>query len=165
MRILFALFALLFANTLPLSAHQLIQKVHWTAQVKKINASTYDIVFTAQIDKGWALYSQNLERKDGPLPTTFIFQKDKSYQKQGVVKESWKNKKKGYDPVFGMEVVKYEKSAVFTQRITTQSQPTIIVMIEYMTCSSTSCLPERYVEFTIDLNKVGQTIQPSDFVE
>lgn len=165
MKIALALFTFLFANTLTVSAHQLIQKVHWTAQVKKINTTTYDIIFTAKIDNGWALYSQNLERKDGPLPTTFIFQKDKSYQKQGVVKESWKNKTKGYDPVFGMEVVKYEKSAVFTQRISTKSKPTIIIMIEYMTCSSSSCLPERFVEFTIDLKKIGQTIQPSDFVE
>ena len=77
MKTTLAIFAFLFIQTFTVSAHQLIQKIQWTAQVKKINASTYDIICTAKIADGWALYSQNLDRNDGPLPTTFIFQKDK----------------------------------------------------------------------------------------
>ncbi len=165
MKPIILIIAFFLMNTSTTFAHQLMQKVHWTAQVKKINATTYDIVFTAEIDDGWAVYSQFLERNDGPLPTTFIFQTHTSYQRLGVVKEGWKNKKKEHDPIFDMVVVKYEKSAVFTQRISTKAQPTLLIMIEYMTCNASSCLPERFVEFKIDLKKVGKLISPSAFVE
>ena len=141
-----------------------LQPVKWTAQVKKINSTTYDIIFTANIQSEWYLYSQTQERNDGPLPTTFIFQKNQSYNRNGLVKESWVNKIKEKDPVFDMIVTKYKISAMFTQRITTSQPSEVIVMIEYMSCKATSCLPERYVEFKIDLNQLGTTFKPSSFI-
>ena len=52
---------------------QKLNPVHWTVQVKKVDADNYDIVFTAKLDDGWELYSQFLDNDSGPLPTTFIF--------------------------------------------------------------------------------------------
>ena len=95
-----------------------LNPVHWSAQVKKIDATTYDIVFTADLDSGWELYSQFQEKDDGPIPTTFIFQKDEAYSRTGSVKESWKNKKKVYDEMFDMVVVKYEKSVISVVSLT-----------------------------------------------
>ena len=145
-------------------AQQKLNPVHWTAQVKKVDVSHYDIVFTAKLDTGWELYSQFLENDQGPLPTTFIFQRNESYNRVGIVKESWVNKKKVYDKMFDMTVVKYSKSAVFTQRVKANSSGKALVMIEYMSCRATSCLPPRYVEFEIDLSKTTVQ-QPSNFVD
>lgn len=146
-------------------AQQKLQPVKWTAKVKKVNTTTFDITFTAQLDAGWFLYSQTQERNDGPIPTTFIFQKDENYQRKGLVKEGWKNKIKEQDPVFDMVVVKYKTSAEFTQRVVVTEQKEILVMIEYMTCKATSCLPERYVEFSFDLNKINQVILPQKVID
>ena len=156
-------FHLLIINTT--FAQQKLQPAQWIAKVKKINATTFDIVFTAQLDAGWFLYSQTQERNDGPIPTTFIFQKDKNYQRKGLVKEGWKNKIKEQDPVFDMVVVKYKTAAEFTQRVIATQPKKILVMIEYMTCQATSCLPERYVEFSIDLNKINQVIVPQKVID
>lgn len=142
-----------------------LQPIKWTAQVKKINATTFDIVFTANIQTDWYLYSQHQESDAGPLPTTFIFQKNPSYHRVDAVKESWKNKIKEKDQVFDMVVTKYKTSAVFSQRVTATAPSEIIVMIEYMSCKSTSCLPERYVEFVIDLRKTEQNFQPRLFID
>lgn len=145
-------------------AQQKLNPVHWTAQVKKIDANHYDIIFTAKLDTGWELYSQFLDNDEGPLPTTFIFQKNESYSRIGHVKESWVNKKKVYDEMFDMTVVKYSKSAVFTQRVEANNSVKILVMIEYMSCRATSCLPPRYVELEVDLAKMTVQ-QPSNFVD
>ena len=145
-------------------AQEKIDPVHWTTTVKKIDSEHYDIVFTAKLDTGWELYSQFLDSDEGPLPTTFIFQKNEDYNRDGAVRESWKNKKKVYDKMFDMTVVKYSKSAVFTQRIKANGSGNALVMIEYMSCRATSCLPPRYVEFDIDLSKITVQ-QPSKFVD
>ncbi len=158
-------FSLFLIGSITAPAHGLIQRVEWTAQLKKVNATTYDIIFEAQMQTGWALYCQKQEKEDGPLPTTFIFQKNEQYQRVGLVKESWKNKKKEYDPVFEMVVLKYEKLAKFTQRVTISPDAEIIVMVEYMTCSATSCLPERYVEFILSAKDEGKILKPHSFIE
>lgn len=44
----------------------------WSYSTKQINDSEFDLIFTATIDKHWHLYSQ-VEVKDGPLPTAFLF--------------------------------------------------------------------------------------------
>ena len=144
-------------------AQQKINPVHWSAKVKKVDANHYDIVFTAKLDEGWELYSQFLENDEGPLATTFIFQKNESYSKVDIVKESSLNRKNVYDKMFDMTVVKYSKSAIFTQRVKTDGTGNALVMIEYMSCKATSCLPPRYVEFDIDLSKTT-TQKPSNFV-
>ena len=159
---LFFLTLLLYCNTT--FAQQKTEPVHWTATVEKVDAENYNIIFTATLDTGWELYSQFLDSDEGPLPTTFIFQKNESYSRVGAVKESWKNKKKVYDKMFDMTVVKYSKSAVFTQPIKAKGAGNALVMIEYMSCRATSCLPPRYIEFDVDLSKT--TIQqPSKFVD
>jgi hypothetical protein len=146
-------------------AQQKLNPVHWTAEVKKVDANHYDIVFTAKLDTGWELYSQFLDNDEGPLPTTFIFQKNESYNKVEAVKESWVNKKKVYDEMFDMTVVKFSQSAIFTQRVkATGAGNSLVVTVEYMSCKATSCLPPRYVEFKVDLSKT--TVQkPINFVD
>lgn len=142
-----------------------LRPVKWTAELKKIDDQTIDIIFKANIETGWAVYSQTQESKDGPLPTTFIFQKDENYNCLGAVKESWKNKKRERDPVFDMVVSKYEKEAVFTQRVQTKSAATLLIVIEYMSCRATSCLPQRYVEFQLRTRDIGRVFQPTKFIK
>ena len=61
-------FMFLFA-TLLLNA-QIINPVTWTFSSKKTGDAEAEIIFTAKIDKGWHLYSQDIP-PNGPLATTF----------------------------------------------------------------------------------------------
>lgn len=148
MRILFSSFlALLFS--VGLSA-QVLQPVTWTNSFKKVDDSTYDLIFTADIEKDWVLYSHYIE-EGGPIPTTLYFEEGDHFSVEGEIKESQENRKEGMDPIFEMKVAKFTKKAVFTQRITV-SDPSVPIVgyIEYMSCDDQKCIPlEEEFSFTL----------------
>ena len=51
---------------------QLIEPVIWTVETEKLNKNEYNIVFKADIEDGWHLYSQNTPF-GGPMPLYFEF--------------------------------------------------------------------------------------------
>lgn len=145
MRILFA-FVAAFLLPLLLPA-QFLDPVKWSQQYRKVDGQTYDLVLTARLDPGWYIYSQHLTG-DGPIPTSFVFEPGSHYTRIGEVSESG-DKKEGYDPIFDMDVVKFGREAVFTQRIrwTDPSRP-VVGMLEFMTCDDERCLPPKEVDFS-----------------
>ena len=56
-----------------LSTNAQREPVKWTLEAEKISETGYDIIFTAQIDKGWSVCSPHLESDEGPIPTSFKF--------------------------------------------------------------------------------------------
>lgn len=124
--------------------------VQWQIALKAAEPGVYDLVFTAQMEKGWAIYSQ-LTSADGPEPTVFIFEPGSHYALIENVKEEGK-KKQGPDPLFGgVEVIKFIESPVlFTQRIkvTDPNQP-IQGQLVFMTCDDKQCLPSAEVPFRV----------------
>jgi thiol:disulfide interchange protein DsbD len=69
----FLLFSLLsFAFSIPLFS-QILEPVKWDAKVEKISDTEFDLIFTAHIDKGWYIYSQNKIEEDGFAPQTLFF--------------------------------------------------------------------------------------------
>ncbi|MBL7794366.1 MAG: thioredoxin family protein [Saprospiraceae bacterium] len=124
--------------------------VQWQIALKAAEPGVYDLVFTAQMEKGWAIYSQ-LTSADGPEPTVFIFEPGSHYALIEKVKEEGK-KKQGPDPLFGgVEVIKFiESPVVFTQRIkvTDPNQP-IQGQLVFMTCDDKQCLPSAEVPFRV----------------
>ena len=95
----------------------------------------YELVFTANIEKYWAIYSQFLE-EGGPLPTVISFEASPFYETLGAPYEKPLNKVTKHDAVFEMVVSKFYKRAVFVQRIKIieQSAFDLIGNVEYMTC-------------------------------
>lgn len=55
------------------SAAAQLEPVKWSFDVEKVSDTEYDIIFTANIDKGWSVYSPYLESDEVPIPTTFEF--------------------------------------------------------------------------------------------
>ncbi len=146
-------FALVFA-ALFLAASlqaQTLAPVKWATSWKQISATEFDLVFTATIEDGWVIYSQFLEKDDGPMPTTFNFEQGPHFQLKGKCEESG-NKKSGYDKVFEMVLTKFSKKAIFTQRVVVSdlSKP-ITGYLEFMTCDDERCLPPKDVEFSFQL--------------
>lgn len=125
--------------------------VSWVTTCQKINNEEFKIIFTAQIEEGWNIYSQYLASDDGPVRTSFTFTPSAQYELIGKNEESGEIKKT-MDEMFGMEVIKIKKKGVFIQRIkTSDTTKPITGVIEYMCCNELQCLPPKEVPFTIDL--------------
>lgn len=147
---LLLLFSTLFL-TLGLQA-QMVDPVKWDTQVEQVSKEEYKLIFTADLDPGWMLYSQHTE-DGGPIPTTFYFDEAAHYTLVGEVAERGK-KKEGRDPLFdNIMVIKYPKGPViFTQKIKVSdpSQP-ITCEVEYMSCNDETCTPPMLKSFSFDL--------------
>ncbi len=149
----FAIAAL--ALGLTLSAQAQVQDplkiVKWSNSVKATGAGEYDIVFTANIEKGWYTYSQTLE-KGGPVPTSISLKKGQSAELVGKAKEQSDHKKEGIDENFGIKVTKFAEKVTFTQHVKVKDtkQP-LRGSIEFMTCDNSKCLPPSEYEFSVIL--------------
>ncbi len=160
------LFFIALFVTVGLSA-QMVDPVKWDTHIDKISEEEYQLVFTADMDPGWMLYSQHTE-DGGPIPTTFYFNEGAHYSLVGEVEEKGK-KKEGRDPLFdNIVVIKYPKGpVVFTQRVKVAdpSQP-ITVEVEYMSCNDETCTPPMLKDFSFDVSTVaGATLTASADVQ
>ena len=147
---------------------QIYTPVKWTTDYKQISDTEFDLIFSAKIDDGWSVYSQYLANDDGPVRTSFEFDKGAHYSLEGKNKESG-GKKEGFDKIFEMDVIKFYKSFVCTQRVKVNdfSKP-VSGYFEFMTCDATKCLPPDQVDFSFELKakaaapKTGSVTPPSD---
>ena len=132
---------------------QILEPVKWTFTSEKINETEYNLLFTANLDEGWAIYSQHID-KGGPVPTEFFFDKNENIELIGEVLESNENKKTSQDPLFdNMTVTKFTKKAVFTQKIKIKDiHSELTGSVNYMTCDSERCIPPTDEAFKFSFN-------------
>ena len=161
MRFLFTLIlGLLFA---PLSGSaQIYEPVNWDFSKKQISENTYELTFVADIDEGWAIYSNDIYNNGVdcdieicPIPVSFVFNESKGlFNFMGEIIEEDTNKKVSQDPIFLMEVTKFEKQAVFRQTIEITSEDFKLTgYLTFMTCDDTKCLPPTDVEFSFNFGE------------
>ena len=161
MRFLFTLIlGLLFA---PLSGSaQIYEPVNWDFSKKQISENTYELTFVADIDEGWAIYSNDIYNNGVdcdveicPIPVSFVFNESKGlFNFMGEIIEEDINKKVSQDPIFLMEVTKFEKQAVFRQTIEILSEDFKLTgYLTFMTCDDTKCLPPTDVEFSFNFGE------------
>lgn len=130
--------------------------VTWSWDKKDLGNGEYDLVFTAEIQEGWAVYSQYLESDDGPVATSFTFEEGDHFQTVGKNVESGNIQTK-YDKVFEMNLSKFKGKGIFTQKVkvSDDSEP-IVGYLEFMTCDDTRCLPPTYVDFSFAFSDAAQ---------
>ena len=112
----------------------------------------FELIFTANIDEGWYIYSQSLA-DDGPVPTEFTFQETNNYKLLGDVVEKKANEE--YDPNFDMMLKFFKDKTTFKQRVSLEDMSQSVTIkgeIYYMTCDDKQCLPPELVEFSFDFN-------------
>jgi len=93
---------------------QILEPVKWTMEQKHVNGDEFELVFKAKIDDGWKVYSQYLESDDGPIRTSFNFDKGDHFELIGKTEEAAANRKKVFDEVFKMNLITFKKEGVFT---------------------------------------------------
>lgn len=118
-----------------------LDPVQWTITSVEQGEATWDLVFSATADPGWYVYSQDLPGDEGPMPTTFAFDKLAHYTLEGSTTEKGAHMKEGMDPIFEMQVKKYAGTVSYTQRVrTTEPEKPITGRFDFMTCNDEACI-------------------------
>ncbi len=140
---------------------QVLDPVKWNFEAKQVEGNTFELVFKASIEDGWAVYSQFIE-EGGPVPTAFYFDDGDHYTRDGEVTES-DNAKTSFDPIFEMKLSKFFKKAEFTQRVEVSDYSKAITgSLEFMTCDDERCLPPKYVDFNFKLSAGDGNVEDVD---
>ena len=148
-RIITIFFALFFWNL----QSQILEPVHWNFEKNQISENQYELVFTADIDANWAIYSQSVD-EGGPIPTTFFFSESSSYNLIGEVVEDSANMITENDPIFDMVVSKFYTQAIFRQKVKINNFDTPISgILNFMTCDDIQCLAPEDVDFRFNFSK------------
>lgn len=130
---------------------QMQNPVSWSATSKKIDAKTYEIHLTANIEPGWHTYSQTTP-DGGPVPTSITFTKNPWITIGGNTKEVGKLEKH-HEPLFGVDVKQFSNKVDFVQLVKLKApvKTSVDVAVEYMVCNDKQCLPPCTKKFSVAL--------------
>lgn len=130
---------------------QILEPVKWSFNVEQTSPGEATLILTARIDKKWHLYSQDIP-PNGPIPTTFKFNKSPDYKLIGKVTEPKPIEE--IDPLFENMLLKFfTGKAVFKQKIKVLSQKDFVVTgtLEFMCCDDKQCIPPTEVEYSFNI--------------
>lgn len=130
---------------------QILNPVSWTATSKKIADKTYEIRLTANMQRGWHIYSQTTP-DGGPVPTNISFAKNPLLLMKGKTKEVGKLEQHN-EPLFGVEVKQFSNKVDFVQVVNLKAnvKTSADVSVEFMACDDKQCLPPVTKKFTVAL--------------
>ncbi len=150
MKQLFFLAGFIFISV-SLSA-QVLNPVTWNVSSKKIKDKTFEVRMTANLEKGWHIYSQTTP-DGGPVPTAIQFVKNPLVNLEGKVKEVGKLEQR-HEDLFGVDVKQFSDKVDFVQHLTLKSpiKTSANVSVEYMVCNDRQCLPPVTKKFSVALN-------------
>ena len=119
---------------------QLFNPVKWTFKSVKTGENTADLVFEANIDMKWHLYSQYFP-DGGPVRTTFMFDESNQFELIGKPSES-PEPEEVMDEIFKIKIKYFSNKATFVQKIKVNSTEafTINGSIEYQVCQDDKCV-------------------------
>ncbi len=129
---------------------QIQDPVKWSFSVKDLNENESELVFTAQLDQGWHLYSQHTD-PNGPFPIAFEFTPSSDYKRIGGVSEPKPHEE--FDKDFNCTVRSFEGRVVFRQKILRKSEKDFKVKgtYSYQLCNNGSCIAPDDRDFTFSV--------------
>lgn len=140
------LLSVLFA--LPALA-QIQEPIKFKTEWKQNSDSEAEIIFNATIDKGWHVYSTELE-EGGPISASFNIDQIQGAETIGKLTPVG-NEINEMDPIFGMKVRYFKDKATFIQKIKiTDKNYSIKGYLEYGACNDENCLPPTSVDFSFN---------------
>jgi len=136
-----------------------IEPVKWSASVEKLSDTEYNLIYSAEIEKHWHLYSQTLP-EGGAIPTEFIYDsiaKTDHFKLVGKAKESQSITK--FDKVFQMDLTYFDNYATFTQKIQVLKPETknIEAEVSFQACDDAKCIFESEV-LNFNLENTGKNV-------
>ncbi|MCU0450115.1 MAG: thioredoxin family protein [Bernardetiaceae bacterium] len=146
---------------------QVLDPASWAGKPAVAEAKIGDVVelvFSAQIEGDWYMYSNDFDPNLGPNLTAFTFAPHPSYELVG--KPQAVNAKKKFDKIWEGEVTYFVKTAEFRQKVKVLAEGFLVkATVEYQLCSDLTgqCLPptEKDVAFALKVLPVGGTKSPT----
>ena len=140
----------LFLSIALMSFAQLQDPVKWTYTVKDLNESESELVFTANLDAGWHLYSQYTD-PNGPIAIYFEFTPSKDYKLIGKVQEPKPHEE--YDNDFKCTVRSFSGKVTFRQKVKRLSDKDFKVngTFGYQLCNDGSCIAPDDRDFSFSV--------------
>lgn len=124
---------------------QIHEPVTVSSELKKGSGQEAEIVFTAQIDKGWHVYSTDLQ--GGPVAASINIEQIQGALLVGKLIPQGKEIS-AFDKFFDMQVRYFEHTARFVQKIKLTKDTYLLKgYFEYGACNDENCLPPTQVEF------------------
>jgi len=132
---------------------QVLKPVKWSTEVEKISDTEYVLVYKADIEEHWHLYSQTLP-EGGALPTEFGYDSIKqidNYKLLGKAFESESITK--FDKVFAMDLTYFDNEATFAQKIELLNPNfnEIVSEVSFQACDDARCIYE-FEEVIFNIN-------------
>ncbi len=128
---------------------QILQPSHWSFTVEQDADGEATLISSVKIDSGWHLYSQQIPDKH--VATKFKYDSLSAYKLVGDTEEGKPIKK--YEPYLEMEVLYFEKAAVFKQKIQVVDKIdfTVTGTIDYLVCLDQSQCVNADEEFSFNV--------------
>jgi len=140
------------------ASSQIYDPVTWDFGYEKKSETGYELVFTAEIEKGSHIYAMNIP-EGGPIPTSFVINPSSGFTLDGKTYEVTLPEEL-FDEAFGFKIKSFSEKAEFRQKITSGNTSfTVTGIVNFMSCNNTTCSPPKDVEFSI---RIGEgTGEPS----
>lgn len=139
---------IIITTLVSLSANaQMFDPVHFTSELRMRQHNEGDIIFSATIDGGWHVYSNNIP-EGGPTPASFHKVTMKGMETAGALRTAT-TPVKVFDEMFQMEVRYFEHKVTFIQPVRfTAADYSVDCYLEYGACNDEMCLPPSEVRLT-----------------
>lgn len=121
-------------------AAQVENPAKWTFSQKNLGNDEYELVFKAELDPGWTVYSMYTP-EGGPMATTVTLnQAGKGIELLGKAEENEPHKK--YDDLFGVDVWYFSGEFVIRQKVkvTDAAIASVKGTVEYQVCQEGQCV-------------------------
>ncbi len=143
---------------------QVEDPVKWTFSVDNVIGQEAELVFSAEIDYPWHLYSAHLP-EGGPIATKPWYDESDNYTLVDEIVESPKPKVK-FDAGFQMDVGTLAGKAEFRQKVKFKDAGTQTVSgeIEFQVCDDEVCLPPKSVSFAFEVKLEGAAAASGEIV-
>ncbi len=119
---------------------QIVDPVKWKYKSKNTVEGIAEIIFEANIDMHWHLYSQYFD-EGGPVRTTFNIDESDKFELIGTPSES-PEPEEVMDEVFNMKVKYFSHKATFVQQIKVLTNESFLITgsIEFQVCQDDKCV-------------------------
>ena len=112
------------------------EHISWTAKYDDV---THKAILTANLSKGWHIYSQTTDEAVGPVSTQFELKENKDLIVESPMIEP--TPIDAYDTNFEGNVKYFEKQVSFEQKIKSKRTTEATYIVTYMICNEEMCLP------------------------
>ncbi|MEN8117128.1 MAG: cytochrome c biogenesis protein CcdA [Bacteroidota bacterium] len=130
---------------------QMVNPTKWTFDSKQ-NGDVVDLIFKANIEKGWHLYDTDLP-EGGPIATAFVFEDTTLFEKVGDIQKN-PLPEIHFDETFQMNVGYFDTQATLIRKIKLLTKDPVEIKgyVLFMSCSDETCTPPEETEFSFKFN-------------